>query len=59
MSGQKKLFNRHVKIIYKDVANIESDPTNPRPIITRYENVTPVDADGEGRSDTATERIFL
>lgn len=39
MSGQKKLLNRKVKIIYKDVSNA-------KPIIRRYENVTPVDADG-------------
>ena len=45
MSGQKKLFNRMVKIIYKDVENIES--ANPsKNIVKRYENVTPVDADG-------------
>ena len=58
MSGQKKLFNRHVKITYKDVENVESDPSNPRSIISRYENVTPVDADGRVGLTTRLKGYF-
>ena len=45
MSGQKKLFNKSIKLIYKDIENSESE--NPsRNIPKRHENVTPVDEDG-------------
>lgn len=51
MSGQKKLFNRKVKIIYKDVENAN-------PIVTRYQRVTPVDADGREGITLQLRRYF-